>query len=173
MNTQSSFLIPIMGLKVGKHTFHYDVDHHFVNKYENTDISHADLICDVEIKISTGHIEVDVIVNGTIKVPCDRCLQVIDLPIDRRFDLIVKYGEETKEDGEIIYLARNEPNLNLEKPLYDLIRLSLPLVNVYDCENDEEPPCDEVMLDKMDSIQPIEEEKEGNTIWDSLKDKLK
>ena len=102
---------------------------------------------------------------GTFKTDCDRCLEVINLPVKDSQQLIVKYSDEAKED-EIVYITRDTPLLNVAKYAYESIGLAIPITKV--CDEIETPPCNDKMLDYLDGKE--ENEKTNNPIWEALKD---
>jgi uncharacterized protein len=85
--------------------------------------------------------------------------------------LMVKYSmEEEPEEAEVIYISPETQVLNVAKYIYEFICLAMPLIKVYDCENDENRVCNEEMLRYLNQEPEAEEEAEsGNPIWDELK----
>ena len=47
----------------------------------------------------------------------------------------------------------------MAKYIYEYIVLSLPLIKVYDCENDDPLPCDEELLERLE-VEDTEDKKE-------------
>ena len=70
--------------------------------------------------------------RGTVTVPCDRCLDPMDLDVDTQYHIIVKYGEDyNDESDELLVIPEGSPNLNVAYMLYDTILLTIPLRHVH------------------------------------------
>ena len=44
--------------------------------------------------------EMDFRIEGVVSVPCDRCLDDVEIPIETRNRLVVKFGKEYAEESE-------------------------------------------------------------------------
>ena len=110
-------------------------------------------------------------IDGTMKADCDRCLAKIDLPVTGMYDLVAKYATESSETDEVIYIVPDQQELELQKPIYDFIGLSIPLVKTYNCEDEDPRVCDDAMLDKIEggTKDTPQDEPKSSPIWDALK----
>ncbi len=91
----------------------------------------------------------------------------IQLPINDQQQLIVKYSLEEKEEAEVIYLYHETSELNVARFIYEYICLAMPMIKVYDCENEDPSICNEEVFKYLDQ-EPEKEEKPNNPIWDQL-----
>ena len=106
--------------------------------------------------------------SGTVKADCDRCLAKIDLPLSDQQRLLVKFSvEQELEEAEVVYIHPETQQLNVSKYIYEFICLAMPMIKVYDCEEEENRPCNEEMLGYLDHEE--EEKTDSNPIWDELK----
>ena len=168
MDPLKKFAIPISGLKNGIHQFNFQVDKGFFDAFEESIIK--DGLFDVQLDFDK-RVDMFVLVftfNGTARTNCDRCLEKIDLPIEGTEQLIVKVAETPSEEDEIVYITDTLSSLNVAKYIYEYIHLGMPLIKVYDCENDDPMPCNEKILDILDQKES-EENKSTNPVWDELK----
>ena len=72
-----------------------------------------------------------------------------------------------KEEAEIVYVSPDIEQFNVAQYIYEYIVLSMPIIKVYDCEEDNPLPCDEEMLDRLEAKE--EENATPNPIWDELR----
>jgi uncharacterized protein len=173
MRILDHFSIPYQGMKNGIHECHFDADDTFFAHFEASPIQHGnvgiDLVIDKKANMSTMQFEI----SGYINAPCDRCLAEIKLPISGSFVLHVKVGDGDNEEFEVIFFSPDQSVLKLAEPVYEMIILSMPMINAYDCQNDAPLPCNFDVLNKI-NVQPspdMPNDDKGNTsIWDSLKD---
>lgn len=97
--------------------------------------------------------------TGSLTVPCDRCLDDLDIPVDSLYELTVKYGEEYDDTGDdILILPYSRHTLDLAPVIYSTLMLAIPLQKVH-----EEGECNAEMLRCLDEHRSgghIEEEEE-------------
>ena len=138
------FIIALNGLTAGKTQFRWHAEGQFFSSFENSEILDADLVIDVTVEKSGKYIGVDLAIEGTVVVECDRCLADLTLPVSVHPCFSVKFGEESEdshvsEDGEreIIFLPESDTDMDLSQIIYDYTCLSLPMSRVH-----EEGECD-------------------------------
>ncbi len=133
------FIIPLNGLKPGKTCFSWRVGVEFFRKFENADIVDADLNVEVEVEKSGAYIGIDCDIDGTLTVPCDRCMDDVVMPVSTVAKLSVKFGPEPVEtdevavsdEREIVYLSEDEADMDLSQTIYDFSYLALPMQRIH------------------------------------------
>ena len=71
-------------------------------------------------------------IQGVVLVPCDRCLDDVEIPIDTQNRLVVKFGKEyTEESDEVVVVPEDEGAINLAWFLYEFIALAIPMKHVH------------------------------------------
>jgi uncharacterized protein len=160
MDKLKEFSLPIKGLKNGIHEYNFQIDGEFFENFENSPIEKGNFDVHVTLDKRDAFFELVFDFDGTIQTECDRCTASIDLPFGDTQNLTVKYSlEESEDDAEIVFITHDTSIFNVAKYIYEFICLSVPYHKTYDCENDEKPPCDFDVLDRI-SDEPIAEEKE-------------
>jgi uncharacterized protein len=170
MSILDHFSLPFSGMKDGLHIYHFDVENDFFTSFDHSPIHEGQFKITVEADKRSGITELDVYIVGHIATICDRCLSNINLPVGGEYHLVVKIGDEVSDDDEIIFLPADQPKLDLAQVFYELICVSLPLINTYACDLENPKPCNEEILKKI-STQDFEapEPKNENNIWGNLK----
>lgn len=113
--------------------------------------------------------------EGTVRTTCDRCLADIDLPVTGDHQLMVKLEEERtdkdEDDPDVVFVQPDLQKLELASYIYEFLHLAIPMIKVYDCEEEAEPSCDFDMLDRLDDQyeEAAEDEPADNPIWSELK----
>lgn len=140
------FIISLNGLAQGKSEFSWRVEGQFFSSFENTEILDAGLQVDVEVLKSGRYIGLDINIEGTVVVECDRCLADLPLPVDTYKSFSVKFGDEEsagtfEKEGEreILYLPADNTEIDLAQVIYDYSCLSLPLCRMHgegECDPD-------------------------------------
>lgn len=168
------YVLPVSGLKLGIHEYEFQVDKTFFKHFEDSLIEDGDVHLKVKLDKSSDLYVVNFDFEGTVKAECDRCLANIDLPIEGHYRLLAKLFEESssEDDADVIYLASSIQRWDISNLVYEYISLSLPIIKVYDCDEDENRVCNEDMLKYLDIEDTPEDDDPppNNPIWDKLKD---
>jgi uncharacterized protein len=173
-NPLSEFSIPLLGLKKESYTFDFQLDKSFFAAFEDSFIQDGNIQLSLQLERKTGHLELNFDFEGTVKTDCDRCSTSIDLPIEGTEQIIAKYSEETQEDeDEIIFIHPETSDLNVAQYIYEYVNLAVPIRKTYDCENDDNPPCDFGTLayleQQEDNPQDDNDDDDNSDTWDALK----
>lgn len=86
--------------------------------------------------------------EGTVVVPCDRCLADLPVEISSDNDLDVKLGSEYLDDGESITVPRDDMRVDLSQCIYEFIALDIPVKRVH-----KPGECDKAMTEKLQEYQ--------------------
>ena len=170
MNAFVAYSIPIKGLKVGIHHFKFTVDSAFFSRFEDSPIEEGEFRFDLQLDKRPDMLILDFELSGHVKAECDRCTAMIDLPLNDSRELIVKYGEADEaeeDDDEVVFIHRESSEFNVAKYLYELAVLALPITNIYDCQNDPNPPCN---FDILKFLNHEADAQKPDSVWDALKD---
>jgi uncharacterized metal-binding protein YceD (DUF177 family) len=108
-------------------------------------------------------------VSGSVRISCDRCLEMFSQPVSSMNRLLVKFGKSIEDtDPDILSVAADEYELDLMQQIYEFIMLALPIKRVHPPDKNGKSTCDPVMLVKLEELI-IEEEKVNDPRWDELK----
>ena len=135
-------MIPVKGLKTGKHQYSFDIDKEFFESYNKSEIKGADLKADIEMTVEVKTISLTVCFNGFIEVVCDRCLEYVQLPLHFSDKTYVEKGKsEESDNSEMIVIPENEHEIDLTQYLYECIMLSLPYQVVHQDDKEGNSTC--------------------------------
>ena len=132
MKVTNEFLIPFIGLKLGKHQFEYQISKTFFDLFDYDEFENANIKVNVTLEKKNTMLDVALKYSGTIHVPCDVTNEDFDLPVKGNLNLIVRFGEEFNNDNEeLLILPIGEHQLDLSQYVYEMIVLSIPLKKVH------------------------------------------
>jgi uncharacterized protein len=164
-----TYTILLSGLKEGHHTLDFEIDKEFFEQIEESEVKEGSLIANIELDKRTTHIDLTIRVSGSVRVSCDRCLEMFSQPVSSENRILVKFGKSIDDiDPDIISVSADENELDLQQQLYEFIMLALPIKRVHPADKKGRSTCDPVMLKKLEELI-IEEEKENDPRWDELK----
>jgi uncharacterized metal-binding protein YceD (DUF177 family) len=121
------FTVPISGLKEGHHIFDFEIGKKFFEMFEESEIKEGMLVAITEIEKGSTHINLDIKISGSVRICCDRCLEMFDLPVACENRLVIKFGPVRDEsDPDILTLPVDEHESILQY-FYEFIYLALPI----------------------------------------------
>ena len=138
MNKQ--FIIPFIGLKIGKHDFEYEINTSFFESIEHSLIQKGKVNVSLSLEKKETMLIAFFEADGTIETLCDRCDTPMDLDIYGSYRLIYKFGLEEEEDETLIVLHPDSYQIDVTMPIYELVASQIPLRVKHD-----EGECDEEM----------------------------
>jgi len=169
MKAQDQYILPLKSIKEGTKILEFELGKDFFKSFDNELIGE----CSIHQKIIVEKRSEFLLLfshHGYMKANCDRCLELIKIPLSAEQRFVLKFVEDEQEDEEeIIYLSQDQDRYDLAPLINEVITLSVPMVKVYDCQNDESAPCNREVLKYLHHGEPSKVESQ---IWDQLK-KLK
>ena len=180
MDHLAPYRIAFVGLKPGKHDFHMKVDPLFFESFPHseTDEIVGNLSVTLDKLGSRMHCEAEF--KGVAKLPCDRCLEPVELTLTFSERLIVQLGELTDTDEEIWTLGPECHELDLSQPVFEWLHLNLPSRRLHDTQDECDPEIMEFLVSgsSTKSTDPHgssaddgeDEDKDIDPRWNALKD---
>ena len=110
------FVIELRNLPSGKSSFCWTVGREFFETFGDSDILDAAVTVRAEVSNHGLTMDVKADIDGNVTVPCDRCLEDLQLPVETSFE--EKYSPEGGE-------------LDISQEVYDFVLTSLPLQRVH------------------------------------------
>lgn len=168
MEKESTYLIPISGLALGKHSFQYEVSDEFFNGMDYSEIQHGKVSVNLDIDREETMLVLTFDIEGTVRVMCDRCADEFDLPIESNQVFYIKLGTENAEESDdVMVMPADQHDFDLTSLIYEFIILSIPMHRVHP-----EGECNQEVIDMLNGMQEVAEEDEESIDprWAALKD---
>ena len=163
------YTIPLIGLKEGRYTLDFKIGNEFFELFEESEVKEGSLIANVKMDKRSTHLDLLIEVSGSVRVSCDRCLEVFSQPISSENRLLVKFGKNMEDiDPDILSLPVDANELDLKQQIYEFVMLALPIKRVHPVDKNGKSSCDPLMRKKLEELI-IEEEKDNDPRWDELK----
>ena len=173
MKITNEFLIPFVGLKLGKHQFEYQINNTFFERFEYQDYESSDIKAKVILEKKQTLLELSFSHTGTVNVPCDLTNEYFDLPVKSKLKIIVQFGEVYNNDNEeLLILPHGEFQVDVSQYIYEMIVLSVPVKRVHpDAKNGK------LQIEGANLVSEIKEQKQVaeekiDPRWDKLKQLL-
>jgi len=144
------YSIPLRGLKEGSHLYDFKIDSNFFAAFEKSEIHEAVLEAAVTLVRRSSHMEVKIVISGTVSLTCDRCLDLYTQEIITDDSILVKFGDQWEEvDDEVIIIPHGESEFILDQLFYEFAHLGLALRKTHPDDENGKSTCNPEMLEKL------------------------
>ena len=160
-------------------SFHeeYDIADSFFQEIDAPDIRKGSLHVVLDVVKGAGVYKLTFVIQGTVTVPCDRCLEDMDIDVNTKNELRVKLGREYRDDDDLVIVPEDEGTIDVSWFIYEFIDLSLPMQRVHpQGECDErmmsvlaDHLCEEIVEADDDEKLPEDNNQGTDPRWDALK----
>ena len=176
MKQLSEYLIPFIGLKLGKHQFEYQINNTFFENFDFDEFENSAVKVNVVLEKKSTLMELTLKHKGTVNVPCDLTGEFFDLPVKGKINVVVQFGEQFNNDNEeLLILPHGEHQLDIKQYIYELIVLSIPLKKTHPGVKDgtlKTPALDKLKELSLNHQKQKIEQEEIDPRWDKLKQLL-
>ena len=156
---KEEFKLRISGVERGKHSFSIDCDNAFFEIAEIPDLHEGDVKLQIEMDISDKIVTLDFHFKGYVTLPCDRCMEPVNIDLDFTDNLIVKlmpWIEEPEEEDNLWIVNENTYELDLFHFVYESISLALPTQILHPDDENGNSTCNPEILKKLEELTPHE-----------------
>ena len=132
MGKYSAYKVQLASLPEGKFQQEFVCDTQFFKNMENEDVVNSDVKVHLDLENRNGLYDLKFTLKGMVQVPCDRCLDPIDIEVDTSYNIKVEYGDSYDDaSDELLIIPSSNSYLNVAYMLYDTILLSIPMRHVH------------------------------------------
>jgi len=125
-------------------TFEFDLDDTYFKKIDSPEVQKGNVKAKVSVQRKLSTFDLQFILDGTIIIPCDRCLDDMEQPIHYKEKLQVKFGDTFAEEDEIVIVPESDGGINIAWFLYEFIVLNIPIKHVHATGE-----CNKTMVNKL------------------------
>lgn len=175
MERDNQYIIPLDGLEEREYSFGFKADDTFFQSYESGEIKGGE----VDVKVTLLKKKTSLLLNfdlsGTVKLTCDRCLEIYNQPIEINDEILVNYGDETNFDtnSDAVTLSRDANSIDVSSFIYEYSHFALPIAHYHPDDADGNPTCNQKMMDLIDKYKVDDTEKTEDAIdprWEALRE---
>ena len=141
------FDIDLKGLSAVETPLSWDLDSQFFTAVGGTEVDGGELHVSGSIRKVSGFFHLELCIQGTATVPCDRCLEPMQQPVDTVLKTVVKLGMEDSEQDDVVVVDENEGILNTAWLIYEATALAIPIQHVH-----QPGDCNDAMMRKLQEL---------------------
>lgn len=132
MCSKDKLEIDFKALHEGESTVTGCLSDDFFVSVPGSEISQGDVHVDVSIRKTPHFSDVLIHAHGVVTIPCDRCLDPMEQPVETEQRLTVTFGDTpSDEDDEHIIITDDAPTLDVAWLVYEAVVLNLPVKHVH------------------------------------------
>ena len=131
MGRFDKYNVDLKGMKASSLEMEFELDNAFFADIDGEEFQKGAVKAKVTVKKSREIFDFSFEMTGTVVVPCDRCLDDLEIDVDTESTLRVKLGDSYADEGDIVIVPENEGDLNIAWYLYEFIVLALPMKRVH------------------------------------------
>lgn len=132
MGKFDTYKIDLKNLEIGTHEFEYQLGNKYFTDIDGTEVQKGKVKVLLTLKRTSLMFDLSFKLDGVAYVPCDRCLDDVEIPIDTTAKLIIKFGHEySEESDEVIVIPEEEGEINLAWFIYEFVALAIPMKHVH------------------------------------------
>lgn len=164
MSILDSYKVDLLGSRLQGATWIWAIDDSFFSAIDGL-IKHGNIQTEVECVSAGSLFKFQIHSAGTVIVPCDRCLEDLELRIETTDELAVKLGDEYSDEGDCVFVPETEGYINLAQYIYEFIVLNMPITCTH-----EPGKCDEAMMQELSKHQAARSSQDDDEHYDSNAD---
>lgn len=131
METLDSYKVNLKDVSADTSAYDWHVDDAFFSAVQGPEITNGSLDVELDVRRRAEAYELTFHIRGQVAVPCDRCLEPVEIPIEADYVLKAKLGEEYEDDGEIVTVPYEDGIINVAWHIYEIAALEIPLRHVH------------------------------------------
>ena len=131
MGRFDKYRVDLKGMKQPSLQMEFDLDNLFFADIDGQEFQKGAVKATVDLRNNRGVFDFTFAVSGTVVVPCDRCLDEMEVDVEAENSLRVKLGDTYADEGDTVVIPESEGEINLAWYLYEVIALALPTKRIH------------------------------------------
>ena len=128
MSENNHYIIDLKRLPLGSHSFDIQLNDDFFASLEKSEILSGTVDGKVTLNLREEDYQLNIAVQGTVFVVCDRCLDPMPLEIVDEQEIFSE-DEETGDDEIVPRQSSNRQSLDLSWLVYEIVSVNIPIVH--------------------------------------------
>ncbi|MCD8261515.1 MAG: DUF177 domain-containing protein [Bacteroides sp.] len=132
MGKFDAYKINLKGVQPDVQEFKYTLDNLFFANIDSPEVEKGKVRALVSVRKKSQMYEFTFQIDGIVQIPCDRCLDDMELPVSSTDKFLVKFGREFAEESDnIVVIPEDEGEINIAWFLFEFIVLNVPIKHVH------------------------------------------
>ncbi|MEG0464041.1 DUF177 domain-containing protein [Bacteroides sp.] len=132
MGKFDKYKIDLKGMQADSVTYEFVLDNLYFSHIDAPEIQKGKVNVVLTVKRTSRAFELNFQTDGVVWVPCDRCLDEMELSVSSTDKLMVKFGQTYAEEGDnLIIIPEEEGEINVAWFIYEFVVLTIPMKHVH------------------------------------------
>lgn len=132
MGKFDKYKIDLKGMQADSVKYEFALDNLYFSHIDGPEVQKGKVSVVLTIKRTSHAFELNFQTEGIVWVPCDRCLDDMEIPVTSSDKLMVKFGREYAEEGDnLIVIPEDEGEINVAWFIYEFIALAIPMKHIH------------------------------------------
>lgn len=132
MGKFDKYKIDLKGMQADSCKYEFLLDNLFFAHIDGPEVQKGKVNVELTVKKISHAFELNFQTEGIVWVPCDRCLDEMEVPVVCSDKLMVKFGHEYAEEGDsLVVIPEEEGEINVAWFMYEFIALAIPMKHVH------------------------------------------
>ena len=167
MKMGNEYILPIAGLSIGYHDFEFEIDDKFFDNFEFSEVKKGDVKVNLNVEKHERESILAFNFSGSVFIPCDRCNDEFEQPIENEVVIYLKYGHEYEEESDDVIVIPEEEEFDVSSLIYEYIILSLPIHRVHEDVSE----CNQEVINYLESAaNQVSESDDIDPRWKCLEE---
>ena len=166
----NDFTIKLGSLTNGKNKFSFEIKDQFFEDFTFHELKYADISAIALLEKDGEKISLNIAIKGMLnRLSCDICTEELSMPISAETDLVIKKTyEDLCSNDDILYIKKNESNIEIKHLIFELIVLNIPKKRQHDLNKNQQRNCNKKMIDLVNKYTQTNKQS-SDPRWDELK----
>ncbi len=162
------YKVDLKGMTDRQVFYEWVVDNSFFAIIDGEEFQKGKVTVQLEVTKNIDLFVFQFVLKGHVSVPCDRCLDDMQVDIDTNGTMKVRFGADFADDGDILIIPESEGGVNIAWYIYEFIALAIPLKHIHAPNK-----CNRDMVSKLKrhSADEGSDEEAGEGMFDNDSDK--
>ena len=186
MGKFDKYKVDLKAMQADSCSFEFVLNNVFFANIDGPEVQKGKVNVTLVVKRTVGTFELVFQTEGVVIVPCDRCVDDMEVPVTSTDKLFVKFGSDyAEENNNVVIIPEDEGYINVAWFMYEFIALGIPMKHVHapgKCNKgmvsklnkhlrttpDDEEGIDEIDSSVAEEIEDVEEDS-IDPRWNELK----
>ncbi len=144
MSKFQHYYINLKDLPAETQTVEFVLDDCYFKKIDSPEVKKGNVKAVITVKKKAEVFELAFTLEGMIQIPCNRCLDDMNQPIQYKDKIQVKFGDRFSEENDTVVVPLSDGGINVAWFLYEFIVLNIPIKHVH-----APGECNKTMMSKL------------------------
>lgn len=134
------YVIDIFRLSNKLHQYEFEIDRSFFQSLDQDLVENGRLKAWVDLEKNDRFISIDIRLEGSVELTCDRSLDLFDQRINESHKVIFKYGDQEQELSEdMMMITSQTQQIDVGQYIFEFIGLAIPMKKLHPRYHDDSP----------------------------------